>query len=114
MYAVLRRDLQMTTGKAASQAGHAFIDSFRSAPPDAQRAYTDDGGTKVVLTVPDEQALCSLMRKLRVSGVPCEMVIEQDHVMLPHFDGTPVPTSIGVGPLRRSEARRLLRGLPLM
>jgi hypothetical protein len=39
MYAIVRSDLVMTAGKAASQAGHAFLDSFLTAPPDLTKAY---------------------------------------------------------------------------
>lgn len=114
MYAVLRSDLKMTTGKAASQAGHAFLDSHSCAPPEARRAYAQDGGTKVVLTVPDEGSLAGLLHSAKMAGVPCSMVVEQNHVMPPHFDGSPIPTAVGVGPLLRSQARTLMRRLPLM
>ncbi len=114
MYAVVRADLTMTAGKAASQAGHAFLDSFLTAPPDLTKAYLDDGGTKIVLSVPDEQALCDLFHKAKMAKLPCAMVIESQHVMPPSFDGSPIPTAIGIGPIERSKARALTKGLPLM
>ena len=33
MYAVLRGDLGMDTGKACSQAGHAYLGAYLNAPP---------------------------------------------------------------------------------
>ncbi|SRR5216684_2937647 len=104
----------MTSGKAASQAGHAFLDSFITAPLENTEAYLADGGTKIVLMVPGERELCDLFHKAKLAKLPCAMVIEQDHIMPPHFDGSPVPTAIGIGPLSRSEARQLTKGLPLM
>lgn len=104
----------MTAGKAASQAGHAFLDSFLTASPDLTRAYLADGGTKIVLTVPDERALCDIFHKAKLAALPCAMVIEQDHIMPPSFDGSPIPTAIGIGPIERSRARALTKGLPLM
>jgi peptidyl-tRNA hydrolase, PTH2 family len=104
----------MTSGKAASQAGHAFLDSFLTASPDNVKAYLDDGGTKIVLTVPGERELCDLFHKAKQARLPCAMVIEENHFMPPHFDGSPIPTAIGIGPLPRSEARRITKGLPLL
>lgn len=104
----------MTAGKAASQAGHAFLDSFLTASPDETRAYIADGGTKIVLQVPDERALCDAFHKAKVAGLPCAMVIEQHHVMPPCFDGSPIATAIGIGPIPRSHARDITKGLRLM
>ncbi len=104
----------MTPGKAAAQAGHAFLDSYLTAPPEQARAYAQDGGTKIVLTVPDEQALCDLYYKARMAKLPCAMVVESKHIMPPSFDGSPIVTAVGIGPLKRSAAKSLLRGLRLM
>jgi peptidyl-tRNA hydrolase len=104
----------MTSGKAASQAGHAFLDSFLTAPPDNVHAYIADGGTKIVLTVPGERELCDLFHKAKMAKLPCAMVIEETHIMPPHFDGSPVVTAIGIGPLPRNQARQITKGLPLL
>jgi len=104
----------MTPGKAAAQAGHAFLDSFLRSPLQDRQAYLNDGGTKIVLTVPDEAALSELFFRARKAGLPCAMVIEQDHVMPPHFDGSPVPTAVGIGPIARDAARAITRDLPLL
>lgn len=104
----------MTAGKAASQAGHAFLDSFILAEPEHARAYLAHGGTKVVLSVPDEAALRALFMRARAAKLPCAMVVEQGHVMPPHFDGAPIVTAIGIGPCRRGDARSITRGLKLM
>jgi hypothetical protein len=79
----------MTTGKAASQAGHAFLDAFLQASPEQTSAYIADGGTKVVLQVPDERSLCEVYHRARMAGLPCAMVVESEHVMAPAFDGLP-------------------------
>lgn len=114
MYAIVRTDLQMNHGKAASQAGHAFLDSFLTSPAHLQNAYVADGGTKIVLCVPGEQELCDLFFKAKKAKLPCAMVIEQDHIMPPHFDGSPIPTAIGIGPIFRSQAKQITKGLPLL
>jgi len=104
----------MTAGKAASQAGHAFLDAFLTAPIPDRLRYLDDGGTKIVLVVPDGDALCAIMHRAKVARLPCAMVVEQDHVMPPHFDGTPIPTAVGIGPVSRRDALDIVRGLPLL
>jgi len=104
----------MNRGKAASQAGHAFLDSFIIAPPDIAKAYLSEGGTKIVLSAPDEKSLCDIYYKAKMAKLPCAMVIEQDHIMPPSFDGKPIVTAIGIGPLKRSDAKKLTRDLRLM
>lgn len=104
----------MTAGKAASQAGHAFLDSFLTAHPDAAQAYLADGGTKIVLSVADERQLCELYHRARMAKLPCAMVVEEHHVMPPIFDGSPIVTAFGLGPLPRDQAKPITRGLRLM
>lgn len=104
----------MTAGKAASQAGHAFLDSFLTAPSEFTKAYLADGGTKIVLSCPDEQSLCDLYYKARMAKIPCAMVVESEHIMPPSFDGSPVVTAIGIGPVDRAAARPITKGLRLM
>lgn len=104
----------MTAGKAASQAGHAFLDSFLKASPDQTSAYMADGGTKVVLACADEKALCDIYYRARMAGLPCAMVVESEHIMPPAFDGSPVVTAVGIGPCAKAEARPITRGLRLM
>ena len=113
-YAILRTDLNMSPGKAAAQAGHAFLDSFNSAPPEKQKAYCADGGTKIVLTVAGVNQLCDIYYKLRMAKIPCAMIVESEHVMPPSFDGSPVVTAVGIGPIERSKARQFTKGLRLM
>jgi PTH2 family peptidyl-tRNA hydrolase len=104
----------MTAGKAASQAGHAFLDAFLKAPPENTQAYLADGGTKVVLSVKDERELCDVYYKARMANLPCAMVIESEHVMPPSFDGSPIATAVGIGPVAKSEARPITKKLRLM
>lgn len=104
----------MTAGKAASQAAHACLDSFIVAPPEIAKAYLADGGTKIVLSASSERELCDLYHKARMEKLPCAMVIESGHVMPPIFDGSPIVTAIGIGPIERARVRHLMRDLPLM
>lgn len=100
--------------KAASQAGHAFLDSFLSASPEITKAYLDDGGTKIVLAVPDEASLWKVYRQAVAAKLPCAMVIEEHHIMPPSFDGSKIPTAVGIGPVLREHAKPITGELPLM
>lgn len=104
----------MTKGKAASQAGHAFLDSLLTAHPDITKAYLAAGGTKIVLSVASERALCDLYYQARMAKIPCAMVVESEHVMPPSFDGSPIITAVGIGPVERSAARPITGKLQLM
>jgi peptidyl-tRNA hydrolase, PTH2 family len=98
----------MLPGKAASQSGHAFLDSFLQAHPDIQRAYLADGhGTKVVLVAEDEAALFGAQAAARAAGLPCALVEDSGHIMPPHFDGSLVTTGLGIGPATRDQVRRI-------
>ena len=105
MYAVVRTDLSMTTGKTASQAGHAFLDSFLKSSADNIRAYlSDGGGTKVVLAVDSEKRLREVHQGAAELGLPCALIIEDD--------GT--ATAAGIGPASRDAIRPITRRLSLM
>lgn len=105
----------MTAGKAASQAGHAFLDSFLKAPPDIQALYREDRhGTKIVLAVKDAESLHRIYNEAFRLGFPCALVVERDHIMPPHFDGQPIVTAVGVGPIMREKAKCLTKDLRLL
>lgn len=104
----------MPPGKAAAQAGHAFLDSFLKADPDVAAAYLADGGTKIVLIAPDEAALCRAQQQAVDLGLPCALVIDSGHVLLPTFTGEPIVTALGIGPAARDVLRPITRGLRLM
>jgi len=104
----------MLPGKLSSQAGHAYTDALYACiderPQDAL-AYRRNGhgGSKVTLKAKNERALRRAMDECRQAGIPHALVIDRDHVLLPHFDGSPVVTALGIGPVRRSEARHITK-----
>ena len=115
MYAIIRGDLFMPAGKMASQASHAFVDSLFSAPPETVTAYRADGhGTKVVLMAPDEPAIHRAYRDACDAGIPCALVTDSGHVLPPHFDGSPIVTALGLGPVPRAAARFITSRFRLM
>ena len=105
----------MSPGKAASQAGHAFLDSYLTATQTLTDAYRADGlGTKVVLVAPDETALRATHDAARGLGLPTALIVDSGHIMPPHFDGNPIVTALGLGPLTREQAGHLTERFALM
>ena len=111
MYAILRRDLEMTPGKASSQIGHAFKLLTRKLmleDPQLAEEYFEDGlGTNVCLVAKNEYALERAYEQAIAAGLFCDKVIDEHHVMPPHFTGEPILTAIGIGPCRRSEIHHI-------
>jgi len=107
IYAVLRGDLEMTAGKAAAQAGHAYVNSLLDAlkqNPNIIQEYQPDGlGTKVCLVAKNESQLRFAHYRATERGLPCSLIIDSGHIMLPHFDGNPIVTALGIGPCIRDQ-----------
>lgn len=104
----------MTPGKSASQAGHAYLESFVKTDRRTSLRYLDAGGTKIALQAPDLSTLESLHVAVLAADIPCALVVESGHVMPPSFDGSPIVTALGIGPVDREIARPLVRRLRLM
>lgn len=103
----------MPTGKAAAQAGHAFLGAFCNASPLLQEQYHADGiGTKIVLegTANDLRSCYDHARSL---GIPAILIFDSGHICPPHFDGKPVLTAVGIGPVAK-EKTKFLRNLKLL
>ena len=114
MYAVVRRDLEMPPGKLSAQAGHAYTSSLfeciDSNPEHARRyRYGINGGSKVTLYCRNERDLRQLAERCEAEGVPHSLFTDEGHVLLPHFDGSPVVTALGIGPVPRAMARPIVR-----
>ncbi|MFS1427926.1 aminoacyl-tRNA hydrolase [Vibrio splendidus] len=113
-----RQDLEMNPGKLAAQIGHAFHYAVRNKEldPSILDAYEnpDIGGSKVCLWAKNEFNLHQIRHKLTELGIPTSLVIDQNHVCPPHFDGNPIVTALGVGPCTKSQAKRALSKLKLI
>ncbi len=105
----------MSPGKAAAQAGHAWVDTlllYPDAPHNAAyRALRP--GTKLTLDGGCGEAILHLADRLGREGVPFSLIYDQDHVEPPHFDGSRILTALGVGPFPKGAEPRALRKLPL-
>lgn len=119
MYAVVRRDLDMPIGKLASQAGHAFTASLFECidqhPEDAVRYRAgDNGGSKVTLYCRDLKELTDIAKRCATSGLPHAVFEDSGHILPPYFDGGPVITALGIGPVRRADAKPVVGKLKMV
>lgn len=103
LYAIYRADLEMGPGKMAAQCGHAFDLAKEQAlqgDPGIQARYKGSGnGTKIVMYVKNLGQLLRAYREAQAAGLPCALVIDRGHVLPPHFDGQPIITALGIGPV---------------
>jgi len=70
-------------------------------------------GTKIALAGGDEETLLHIAEKLRMHGLPHVLITDSGHLEPPDFDGNPVLTALGAGPLSRRTAARFFGGMPL-
>lgn len=107
----------MSDGKAHAQSGHAYTDTLLHAlqhdDPRASAYARLRPGTKVCLNGGSREEMLRLLDRLSATPLPHIAIIDSGHVEPPDFDGSPVLTAIGVGPLLRAEAPPFLKRLPL-
>ena len=94
---VVRVDISMSTGKLASQVGHAAVSAAEKARKNKWRwwnIWIKEGQMKVVLKVNSSTELESLCKKAKKLDLPCEQIIDRGLTEIP--PGT--ITCIGIGP----------------
>ncbi|MGC8993970.1 MAG: peptidyl-tRNA hydrolase Pth2 [Pyrobaculum sp.] len=101
MTIVIRKDLKISCGKAAAQAGHAAVECVLLAMEDARwRRWLDqwlgEGQKKVVLAVDDVAHLYQLHEKAKELGLPTAVVVDAGLTEVP--PGTPTAICVGPGP----------------
>lgn len=108
----------MSPGKMAAQAGHAFLESYevvRIRDPDRAAEYHNGShGTKVVLGAKDLTTLLDIYERAKVEGLPTVLITDSGHVMPPHFDGSPIVTAVGIGPVKRNEIHHTTKRLQVV
>jgi peptidyl-tRNA hydrolase len=108
----------MTQGKLASQAGHAYLDSFEACriedPGRAALYHNGSHGTKVCLGAKNEDQLRFTYELAKSAGLPCALITDSGHIMPPHFDGSPIVTALGIGPALRDEVHSITKRFQLI
>lgn len=108
----------MPSGKLAAQAGHAYLNSYLASltsRPEIAVDYQRDGiGTKVCLEASNEFRLLRAYEEAQRAGIPCALIIDQHHILPPHFTGDPIITALGLGPARAGEVRHITKKFNLL
>jgi len=104
----------MPTGKLAAQAGHAYTDALMVAydkEPELVANYRNEekGGSKVTLKAKNQNQLLRAYNEALEAGLPCSIVVDREHVLPPHFDGSPIITAVGIGPCTQDQARHITK-----
>jgi peptidyl-tRNA hydrolase, PTH2 family len=86
--------LKLPRGKLAAQVAHASVAALLEAPPDARRAWLEDGMPKVVLRGESEQELRALAAAAERVGLPNALITDAGHTVV--AAGT--VTCLGLGP----------------
>lgn len=106
----------MSAGKLAAQAGHAYDYTIRNALSGSPEAYArycagDNAGSKVTLEARNADELIDLFNQAREEGLPCSIVVDQHHILPPHFTGEPIITALGIGPVSKAQSKHILKKL---
>ncbi|MCI0497803.1 MAG: peptidyl-tRNA hydrolase Pth2 [Thermoplasmata archaeon] len=112
MAIVIRADLGLSCGKAVAQGAHAAVECARLAREKKAavvRKWHSEGQKKVVLRVPDLQALEELERKARQRGLTTVLIRDAGLTEVP--PGT--PTALAIGPAAGNNIDPLTGQLPL-
>jgi peptidyl-tRNA hydrolase, PTH2 family len=107
---VVNQGLRLPKGKLAAQVAHAAVGAYLAANKQTQRLWLEEGMPKIVVQVPDEQALLQLAEQANRDGLPTLVVQDAGKTVLPA--GT--TTCLGIGPAPDEQLDHLTGTLPLL
>jgi PTH2 family peptidyl-tRNA hydrolase len=96
---IIRKDLDMGTGKIAAQAAHAARGAAEYADEDVKTPWVLSGETKIVLAADSKEDLLEIKKQLSLTDIPKKLVADQGHTELD--PGT--VTAMAVGPAEASK-----------
>ena len=91
---LLRHDLKLPLGKAASQIAHASVDAVLKTDKKIIDVWKNDGAKKIVLKVKDEKELFIFKQMAEDSGLKTALIKDAGHTVVD--PGT--ITCLGIGP----------------
>jgi peptidyl-tRNA hydrolase len=103
----------MPEGKMSSQAGHGYTESLfacQDMHPELFHRYKHkiNAGSKATLVANDAETLLKVARQCEEAGIAHALFYDEGHVMPPHFDGSRILTALGIGPVSRKDAKRIV------
>ncbi len=110
---IIRKDLDMGTGKTVAQGAHASLMSYLETVKehkDVAARWLRDGEKKIVLKIDDQEKMERLAAAFKYKGIPCALVSDAGLTQLPR--GT--MTALGIGPWNGKELDLLTGALKLL
>ena len=111
---LVRSDLGMNAGKAASQASHAALDAYLQAlalDPTLCEEYKDKHhGIKVCLAVDSLDKLLLAESKAKQLNLPNALIHDLGYTC---FEGQLTITALGIGPVRKDQIKSIVGSMPL-
>ena len=110
---VFRKDLQMSKGKIAAQAGHAAVSAAQDAFVHHKKwweAWLFEGQRKIAVKVQNEKELSQLEKAADELGLPHALIVDRGLTEIP--EGT--VTCLGIGPAPAERIDRLTGKLQLL
>jgi PTH2 family peptidyl-tRNA hydrolase len=71
-------------------------------------------GTQIILQAKDENALLQAHKAAKEAGLISSLIIDEGHILLPHFTGQPIVTALGIGPCTKEEANSITKRFQLV
>ncbi len=110
---IIRKDLDMGTGKTVAQGAHAslmsYLETIKEHKELAQR-WLKEGEKKIVLKIDDQEKMERLAAAFKYKGIHCALVSDAGLTQLPR--GT--MTALGIGPWVSKDLDALTGALKLL
>lgn len=112
-YILLRKDLQMSPGKACAQSSHASLSSYLDSlkyPASNCESWLSNGQTKIVLGVSNVEILLNYYKKMIEEKIPHFLVVDEGRT---EFEYKSTTTALGIGPWDSITLYNILKDLQL-
>ncbi len=110
LYCLMRRDLEIPTGKMLAQAGHAFVSALeQAADREAVKTYFTNAQPKIVLAAKNLNVIERAARECRELGLNHFVVVDAGRTVFPE----PTVTCMGIGPVRFVDLPKYVQKLQL-
>jgi PTH2 family peptidyl-tRNA hydrolase len=106
---ILRKDLEMSTGKKCVQSCHACLGSYKKASKSVINKWNSEGQKKVVLEIDSKEKILKLYEKAKEKNIACFLV--QDAGLTQLDPGT--ITALGLGPEDEKKIDKITGNLKL-
>ncbi len=106
---LLRKDLEMSTGKLVAQGSHASLGAYQQSGSDERDSWVSQGQKKIVLEASEKQ-LKNKMQKAEEMNITYFKVKDAGHTEVE--PGT--VTALGIGPAEEKKLDKITSDLPLL